>query len=96
MSREKFTDLDISEYLDNDEMIVSLLRDALKSGDNKYFYSVLGHAVKAKGVTSIAKKAGLTREGLYKSLSDEGNPRFDTISKVLHALGVELDFKIAS
>ncbi len=96
MGKEKFTNLDISDYLDNDEVIVNLLNDALKSGDDKYFYKTLGHVVKAKGVTAIAKKAGLTREGLYKSLSEEGNPRFDTICRVLDALGVTLDFKIAS
>jgi len=54
------------------------------------FVHALNTAARAKGMTEIAKKAGLTRASLYKSLAEGGNPRFETISKVSKALGVRL------
>ncbi len=81
------SDFEISDYLDNDNLIIDFLMNALYSDDGKYFYEALGEVAKAKGITEISEKTGLNRQALYKTLSNEGNPRFETLEKVLDALG---------
>jgi probable addiction module antidote protein len=61
-----------------------------QTGDEADFIHALNTAAKAMGMTEIAKKAVVTRASLYKSLSENGNPRFATISKVTKALGCRL------
>jgi len=80
---------DPAEYLDTDEDIKFFLQDAAE-GTPEEFIHALNTAARAKGMTEIAKKAGVSRASLYKSLADGGNPRFDTISKVTKALGCKL------
>ena len=63
---------------------------ALDEGDPSLIAAVLGDIARAKGMTAIARKAGLGRESLYKALSTEGNPEFATILKVVRALGLKL------
>ena len=81
---------DPSEYLDNDEAVVIYLEDILETGDPKIIAAGLGDVARARGMTELAAKTGLSRESLYRALSDEGNPRLDTLLKVLGALGVKL------
>jgi probable addiction module antidote protein len=59
-------------------------------GDAAFFAKALGDIARAKGMSQVARDAGLSRESLYKALSGERNPGFDTILKVIHALGIEL------
>ncbi|CCK79434.1 addiction module antidote protein [Desulfobacula toluolica] len=81
---------DISEHLETDEDIRGFLKETANTGDNSDFIHALNIAAKARGMTEIAKQAGVTRASLYKSLSENGNPRFETISKIINALGCKL------
>ena len=89
MSTKTFP-FDIAEHLQNDDDIRGFLSEVAATGDESDFVHALSIAAKAKGMTEIAKQAGVTRASLYKSLADGGNPRFDTISKVTKALGCKL------
>ena len=81
---------DTSEYLGSAEAQSELMADALETGDASYIAHVLGVIARARGMTQIAKEAGVTREALYKALSADGDPRLTTLLGVLKALGVEL------
>ena len=81
---------DIAEHLSTDSDICGFLSEVAATGDESDFIHALGLAAKAKGMSEIARQAGVTRASLYKSLADGGNPRFDTISKVTRALGCKL------
>jgi len=87
---EKYQRFDASEYLDTDEAIAIFLQDILESGDPKVIAGGLGDVARAKGMASLAAAAGLSRESLYRALSEDGNPRLDTLMKVFAALGVKL------
>ncbi|MBW2164241.1 MAG: putative addiction module antidote protein [Deltaproteobacteria bacterium] len=80
---------DVAEHLETQEDIKTFLQDAAE-GTPEEFIHALNTAARAMGMTEVAKKAGVTRASLYKSLSDEGNPQFSTISKVTKALGCKL------
>jgi probable addiction module antidote protein len=70
------------------------MEEALETDDASFIAKALGSIARARGMSQIARKAGLSRESLYKALSKEGNPEFDTVIRVMHALG--LRFSIAS
>ena len=80
---------DPAEHLQADEDIKFFLQDAAE-GTPEEFIHALNTVARAKGMTEIAKQAGVTRASLYKSLSEGGKPRFDTILKVTKALGCRL------
>ena len=86
----KITEFDASKYLDNEEMITEYLNQALASGDTDLLLLAIGDAAKARGMAQIARDAGLGRESLYKAFAVGAKPRFDTVLKVLRALGVEM------
>jgi probable addiction module antidote protein len=77
---------DVAEHLESDKDIAFFLEDAAE-GSPEEFIHALNTVARAKGMTEIARKAGVTRASLYKSLADGGRPRFDTIIKVTRALG---------
>ena len=81
---------DIAEHLTTDEDIREFLKETANTGDTSDFIHALSIATRAKGMTEIAKQAGVSRASLYKSLSDSGNPRFETISKIVNALGCKI------
>ena len=83
-------DFDVAEYLDSAEGIAIFLEDIIDSGDPKLVASALGAVARSKGMTEVAKAAGVSREHLYRALSSEGNPEFATVIKVLDALGLKL------
>jgi len=80
---------DPAEYLQTDEEIKMFLRDAAE-GTPEEFIHALNTAARAKGMSEIARQAGVTRASLYKSLADDGNPRFETVAKIVNALGCKL------
>ncbi len=94
MSTE-FTDYDTSEYLENEQDIIAYLNAIAEYDDPALMQAALGNVAKARGMTQIAKDAGVGRESLYKSLSKDGNPSFQTIAKVIHALGGRLTIQAA-
>ncbi len=80
----------ISDYLKSEDDIRGFLQEVAETGDTSDFIHALGIAARAKGMTKIAQKAGVTRASLYKSLSEEGHPQFETVSKVVNALGYRI------
>ncbi len=87
---EKLLPFDMVTLLDSDEMISKYLSQVLEDGDTDELLCALGYIAKAKGMAIIAKESGLGRESLYKALAPGSRPRFDTILKVIKALGVKL------
>ena len=92
MSRVKLRKWDSAEHLKSEEDIAAYLDACFEeAGDDPAFIAhVLGVISRARGMTRLARETGLTREGLYKALSGEGNPSFATVLKVIHALGLRL------
>ena len=81
---------DVAEHLKNDKDIAAYLEAVLEDGDPALVSAALGDIARARGMTEIAREAGLGRESLYKALSSEGNPEFATVLKVVRALGLKL------
>jgi|SRR5579862_9852917 len=77
---------DSAEYLDSAEAMNAYIEEALQTDDPAFIARALGTIARARGMSQIAKKAGLSRESLYKALSTEGNPEFATIIRVIRAL----------
>ena len=87
MELRKFDPVD---FLDNDEALIEYLNLALAENDPSYFTKALGNVARAKGMTSISEASGLGRQSLYRALSSDGNPRIDTLFKVLETLDLRL------
>ena len=81
---------DAADHLETEEDMAAYLEAALEDGDPALIFAVLGDIARAKGMTGIARNAGLGRESLYKALSPDGNPGFATVLKVVQALGLQL------
>lgn len=90
---EKLHDFDPAEMLKSEHAIEVFLADAFETGDARHIASALGVVARAKGMTEVARKTGLAREQLYKTLSDTGNPTLETTLAVMKALGFELTGK---
>ena len=86
----KITKWDAAEYLDNDETIAAFLADAMESGDQRVMVQALNTVARARGMTQIAKDAGIGRQALYKSLGENGNPTLATLLGVFKSLGLSL------
>jgi probable addiction module antidote protein len=87
---EIITAFDIAEHLETDGDIRDFLRESANNGSQSDFIHALSIATRAKGMTEVARQVGVTRASLYKSLAADGNPRFETISKIVEALGCKL------
>ena len=85
------TAFDASDYLDNDVIIAEYLSAALENPDQNAFLTAVGDVAKARGIANVAEKAGLGRESLYKTLQSGAKPRFETVRRLVAALGVKLD-----
>lgn len=81
---------DSATYLDTEEDILFYLEAAMEGNDPKHIASALGDVARSKGMSEIARKAGLGRQALYSALSENGNPTLETLVAVLGALGLEL------
>jgi len=81
---------DAAKYLTTPEAQAELLADAFASGNGAYIADALGIVARARGMTQVAKDAGITREALYRALSTDGDPRLSTLLGVAKALGVRL------
>lgn len=86
----KFTQFDAADYLDSDEAVAAYLTAALEDENPELFLTALKDVARARGMSQLAKDAGLGRESLYKALTPGAKPRYDTILRVVHALGVKL------
>lgn len=81
---------DAAEYLDTPKSIVAYLEAAFEDGDPALVTAALGDVARAKGMSKLAERAGVTREALYKALSPSGDPRLSTFLGVMKALGIKL------
>jgi probable addiction module antidote protein len=92
MSKERFSRYDSADYLKTEEDIAAYLEAVVEEAGNDpaSIAQALGVIARARNMSQLARDTGLTREGLYKALSGEGNPSFATVLKVAHALGLKL------
>ena len=90
------TKWDGSEYLDSEEKILAYIEAAFEDGDPAAITHALGNVARARGMTGIAREAGITREALYRALSETGDPKLSTLLGVMRALGVQLAAKPAA
>jgi len=90
----KLTRWDSAEHLKDDDDIQAYLDAVLEEGgdDPIHIIHALGVIARAKNMSQLAREAGMSREGLYKALSEEGNPTFATVAKIAKALGVANQF----
>ena len=97
MSKTMTTRYDVAEHLRTPEEMAAYLEACLEEadGDAAFIAKALGDIARAKGMAQVAKEAGLSRESLYKALSGERSPDFDTILKVVGALGLKLHAEAA-
>ena len=92
MKETKTAPYDVAEFLDTPEEMAAYLEACIQEadGDAAFIAKALGDIARAKGMTQVAREAALSRESLYKALSGERSPSFDTILKVISALGLQL------
>lgn len=87
---EQLYDYDPALALDNPEAIAIFMSDAFETGDIGYIAKALGVVARARGMTEIARETGLSREQLYRSFSEKGNPTLKTTLAVMRAIGVDI------
>ena len=94
----KVTRWDSADYLETDEDIQNYLEACLdEAGDDPAFIvHALGVVARAKNMSQLARDTGLSREGLYKAFSEDGNPTFATVAKVAKALGLQISFQTSA
>lgn len=87
---DKIFDYDPAAALESEEAIAVFLADALETGDSAYIAKAMGVVARAKGMSELARETGLSREQLYRSFSEQGNPTLKTMLAVMRVLGVDL------
>ncbi|MGP5468989.1 addiction module antidote protein [Pseudomonas helleri] len=87
---EKIYDYDPAAALDAPEAMAIFMADAFETGDAEYIAKAMGVVARAKGMTELARETGLSREQLYRSFSDKGNPTLKTMLAVMRALGIDM------
>ena len=94
MTGAELSRYDSADYLKNDDDIAAYLEAVMEEGgdDPAYIMHALGVVARARNVSKLARETGISREGLYKALSDKGNPSFSTVMKVAGALGLRINF----
>ena len=98
MARTITTKYDVAEHLRTPEEMAAYLEACIEEahGDAAFIAKAIGDIARAKGMSQVARDTGLSRESLYKALSGERSPAFDTILKVINALGLSLHADVAS
>lgn len=84
------TKFDVQDYLATPERQVAYIEAALEENDPAFLAKALGDVARARGMTQVARDAGVTREALYRALSEKGDPRLSTLMGVLKSLGLKL------
>lgn len=97
MTKTRTSRYDVAEHLRTPKEMAAYLEACLEeaNGDASFIARALGNIARAKGMAQVAREAGLSRESLYKALSGERSPSFDTILKVVAALGLQLHAEAA-
>ncbi len=94
MGKVKVSDLDVADYLTTEEDVKLFLKEALAENDPVFWQHCVSTAARSIGMAKIAEKSGLNRESLYKATKEGAHPRFDTVMKILNAMGLQLSLKI--
>jgi len=97
MTEQKFSRYDSADYLETEDDIAAYLEAVMSEGgdDPAYITRALGTVARARNISKLARDTGMSREGIYKALSDDGNPSFATVAKIAHALGLRIAFEPA-
>ena len=92
---EKITvkDWNLADEIETKEDVIGILEAALEENDTEFLFKVIGDIARSKGMSQIARELELNRENLYRSFSQDGNPSFNTVVKVLDNLGFQLSVK---
>ena len=90
MVKQKIYDFDAAEFLDNENVIAEYLSEVFANGTDAEIKRALSDVARARNMTEIAKKMGVSRPSLYKSLSDDTRTEFGTIRNFLNAIGVQM------
>lgn len=90
MAKGKISNFEAADYLDNEDVIASYLSAELAAGDPKYIKIALNNIARARNMTALAQKAGLTRAGLYRALEPDSKAEYATIQKIMNALDMQL------
>lgn len=90
MGKVETSRFDAADYLEAAENVAVFLEDAFASGEPDEILHALGAVARSKGTTEVARRTGLSRESLYKALRKGGHPEFETVLRVLRALGLKL------
>lgn len=93
MTKVKTTKWDVAKHLKTEEDIRDYLAVAFEDGDPQVIILAVGAAARARGMTDIARQAGVSRESLYQSFSENGNPAFSTVVRVMNALGLAFNIE---
>jgi len=93
MSKVKFSRYDTVDYLKNEDDITAYLEAAMEDGDPALITAALGDVARARNLSQLARDVGMSRQGLDKALSGEGNPSLATVTKVARALGFRLSIQ---
>jgi probable addiction module antidote protein len=87
---KKFAPFDAADYLDDEQVIAEYINAALEDENPEVLLQAIADVARARGMSQLAKATGLGRESLYKALAPGAKPRYDTVLKLVRALGVEL------
>ncbi|GHU14174.1 transcriptional regulator [Spirochaetia bacterium] len=93
MEKVTVADWDLAEVLDTKEDIIACFDVAFAEKDTKFLFEILNALARSEGMTQLARELGVTREGLYKSLSPRGHPSFETVINLLDNLGFRLSIQ---
>jgi len=96
MRKMKFAPFKAEDYLDNEVVVAEYLTAALEDPNPEVFLRAMSNVAKARGMGDVAKRSGLGRESLYKALAPGAKPRYETVRKLMDALGVKLVVSAAS
>ena len=92
MTEQKFSRYDSADYLETEDDIAAYLEAVISEGDDDpaYITRALGVVARARNISQLARDTGMSREGIYKALSEDGNPSFATVAKIARALGLRI------
>jgi len=93
MEKIKVSDWCLADEIETKEDVIGILEAAFEENDIEFVLKIIGEIARSKGMTQIAQELNLNRESLYRSLSQDGNPSFSTVIKVLDNLGFHLSIK---
>ena len=96
MNFDKFAPFDPVDYLDSEEMIAEYLTVAAADPNPDIFLSAIANVAKARGMSRLAKDSGMGRESLYKALRPGAKPRYETVARIVSALGAQITFSANS